>query len=141
MITQAIKGWLHKVFAWWPWKQSPPIEYPHVASAVSRGSAPETSLWASKEGTVPQAGATPRRFTLENRSDRLAQPLSEAPDMPPLSPVVPFSNAGAEALRDSADNLQHAPTPQQRLEFLRYLVDHGLVNEGFEKDHADDLPG
>lgn len=142
MITQAIKGWLQKMFAWWPWKQSPPIEYPHVASAVSRGSAPEAPFWASQEGTVPQAGATPRRFSLENRSERLAPSRSETPDMPPLSPPVSLSHAGSEAARDS-DHLPHVPTPQQRLEFLRYLVQRGLVNEGFENnhDHADDHPG
>ena len=39
------------------------------------------------------------------------------------------------------EHVQRAPTPQQRLEFLRYLVQHGFVNEGFGDDHADDFPG
>ena len=136
MITQAIRGWLHKVFAWWPWKQSTPIEYQHVASAVSSGPEAETSLWASKEGTVPQAGVTPRRFTLESRAERRVQPRSEAPDMPPLSPVV-FLNAGADSAGDSEQNAPDAPTERQRLEFLRYLVQHGFVNEGFENSPPD----
>jgi hypothetical protein len=131
MITQAIKGWLHKVFAWWPWKQSPSIEYQHVTSAVSRGSAQEMSPWLSQEGTVPQTGATPRRFLLENRAERLAQPRPEVSDMPPLSPLAPVSKP--------VDTTAEGPTPQQRLEFLRYLVQHGLVNEGFEHDRSDPI--
>jgi hypothetical protein len=138
MITQAIKGWFKKAFAWWPWKQSLPIEYPHVASAVSRGAAPETPLRASQEEGVPQAGATPRRFTLENRIERLAQPRAETPEMPPLSPST-FSHTGAETAKGASEEV--SPSPQQRLEFLRYLVRRGLVNEGFEEDHADDHPG
>lgn len=129
MITQAIKGWLRKVFAWWPWKQSPFIEYEHVTSATARGSTPETTLWASKEGTIPQAGITPRRFTFENRSERLAQSRSEAADMSPLSPPASFPYTGSEP--DSA------PTTRQRLEFLRYLVQRGIVNEGFERGPLD----
>src|SRR5579883_2381612 len=94
MITQTIKGWLRKVFAWWPWKQSPSFPYQHVAGAVNRGSAPETSLWIPKEGTVPQAGATPRRFTRENRSERLGH--AETPDLSPLSAPAAFPPADAD---------------------------------------------
>ena len=129
MITQAIKDWLHKMFAWWPWKQSTPLEYQHVASAVTSGPAPETSFWISKEGTVPQAGATPRRFTLESRAELLAQPLSEVADLPPLSPLP-----GAFTPGMAGESGKTAPTPQQRLEFLHYLVQRGIVNEGFEEE-------
>src|SRR5581483_9253293 len=132
MITQAIKGWLQKVFAWWPWRQSPPIKYQHVAGAVSRGSASETSLWIPEEGTVPQAGATPRRFTLENRPDRPGR--SEAPDISPLPAPASFSPSGAESAEHPAQDAQSSPGAGQRLEFLRYLVQRGIVNEGFEND-------
>jgi hypothetical protein len=33
--------------------------------------------------------------------------------------------------------LPGVPTTRQRLEFLRYLVQHGIVNEGFEKEEVD----
>ncbi len=129
MITQTIKGWLQKMFAWWPWKQSPPVKYRHVAGAVSRGSAPETSLWIPEEGTVPQAGASPRRFTLENRPDRSGR--SEVPDLSQLAAPASSPPISAEAAQDA----QSSPTSRQRLEFLRYLVQRGIVNEGFESDH------
>ena len=32
-LTQAIKNWLHKMFAWWPWKQSTQIEYSPYANS------------------------------------------------------------------------------------------------------------
>src|SRR5579859_4458205 len=128
MITQAIKDWLHKMFAWWPWKQSTPLEYQHVASAVTSGTAPETSFWISREGTVPQAGATPRRFTLESRAELLAQPLSEMSDAPPLSPLPGALKPGMEATGETEKQSPYSPTPQQRLEFLHYLVQRGIVN-------------
>ena len=134
MITQAIKGWLQKVFAWWPWKQSTPLEYQHVASAVTSGPAPETSFWISKEGTVPQASATPRRFTLESRTERLSQPFSEMSDAPPFSPLPDVFKPGAPTAEEVEKSLPDLPTPQQRLDFLRYLVQRGIVNEGFEEE-------
>lgn len=137
MLTQAIKGWLQKVFAWWPWKESPSLEYQHVTSAVTSEPTPETSLWTSKEGPIPQAGATPRRFTLENRADRLAQPRSDASDMPPLSTPVAFMNTGTEFAGGIEEISPNAPTPRQRLEFLRYLVQRGIVNEGVENNPPD----
>ncbi len=129
MITQAIKAWFHKMFAWWPWKQSPLMEYQHITSATARGSSPETALRASKEETIPQAGITPRRFGLENRSERQSQPRSEAPDVSPPSPPVSLSHTSSEP--------GNAPDARQRLEFLRYLVQRGIVNEGFENKPLD----
>lgn len=133
MITQAIKDWLHKMFAWWPWKQSTPLEYQHVASGVSSAATPETSLWISEDGTFPQAGATPRRFTLESRAERLAQPRAEAPEVSPFA-LPAALRTGADSEEEFEKNAPGTPTSLQRLEFLRYLVQHGIVNEGFESD-------
>jgi hypothetical protein len=37
----------------------------------------------------------------------------------------------------SPANIQPIPaTPEQRLDFLRYLVQRGIVNEGFEQGRA-----
>lgn len=132
MLTQAIKGWLQKVFAWWPWKQSTPIEYPHV-SAVTRGPAPEATLSSTREGITPQAGVTPRRFPLENRSERMVHPRAETPDLSTLLDSAPFAGPSAEA----PETREHVPTTRQRLEFLRYLVQRGIVNEGFEDEQPD----
>ncbi len=118
------------MFAWWPWKQPTFVEYQHVASATTGRAAPETSLWISQDETVPQAGASPRRFTLDSRAERLAQQRSEAPDAQPAA----FLQPGAEATNGPGEYFPHAPTHQQRLEFLRYLVQRGIVNEGFESE-------
>lgn len=132
MITQAMKKWFRKMFAWWPWKQSAPFEYEHVAGAVTSQAAPETTyLWTSRDGTVPQAGATPRRFTLDSRAERLA------PDSPPYATPVAFFQAGTDPTSEAEESHAGIPTPVQRLEFLRYLVQRGIVNEGFEHDEAD----
>jgi hypothetical protein len=119
------------MFAWWPWKQSSPIPYEHVASAASRGSAPETALWRAEEGTVPQAGASSRRAPFENRPDRAGR--SETSDRSPYSAAASSPAASTEA--SAAGNTQSSSTLQQRLEFLRYLVQRGIVNEGSEDDH------
>lgn len=114
------------MFAWWPRKQSPPIPYQHAASAVSRGSAPETALWRAEEGTVPQAGTSARRLPLENRPGHAGH--AETPESSPRSAAAP-SPATNPAPESSP------VTSQQRLEFLRYLIGRGIVNEGFEDDH------
>lgn len=129
MITQAIKGWLQKVFAWWPWKQSTSMEYQPVARPVTWNSIPETPFRSTREGIVPQTGMTPRLSTLEGRSERMMQPRSE--DLPPAAASAP------ELANTPGGSPPHTPTTQQRLEFLRYLVQRGIVNEGFEKDLED----
>ncbi|MGH2479991.1 MAG: hypothetical protein ACRDHW_10085 [Ktedonobacteraceae bacterium] len=131
MITQAIKGWLQKVFAWWPWKQSTPMEYQPVTSAVTWNSMPETPFRSTREGTIPQTGITPRLSTLEGRSERMTQPRSE--DFPPSA----TSASSTELTNTSGGRPPHTPTTQQRLEFLRYLIQRGIVNEGFGKDPTD----
>jgi hypothetical protein len=129
MITQAIKEWLQKVFAWWPWKQSTSMEYQPVTTSVSWTSTAETPPLSNREGIIPQAGTIPRLSMLEGRSERMIQPRSE--DLPPGSAPPSFT------VKDSGGAPPHAPTTQQRLEFLRYLVQRGIVNEGFEKDPTD----
>jgi hypothetical protein len=122
------------MFAWWPWKQSPPIPVQHVASAASRGSAPETALWRTEEGTAPQAGTSPRRLPLEKRPDLSGR--SETADRSPRSTAASPSATSPE-LPALAPDTPSSLTSQQRLEFLRYLVQRGIVNEGFEEDHPD----
>jgi hypothetical protein len=142
MITQAIKGWLHKVFAWWPWKHSTPAEYTHVASSPNRGPAPEAATRSTIDGIAPQAGAVPRLSTIEEWPERVVQPYFPPPSQPqpvegaetprPSSTIPPVEKAVESKPTQGAMPPAPQPTPQQRLEFLQYLVKRGIVNEGFE---------
>ena len=67
----------------------------------------------------------------------MAQPRSDAPDLAALLNSAPFAGADAESVGTSAGMRGHAPTTRQRLEFLRYLIQRGIVNEGFENDQSD----
>lgn len=136
MVTQAIKAWLQKVFAWWPWKQSSPIEYQHIPSVASQRATNKRARWGEAEDTVPHTSATPGRFALENRTERVVQSLSEVPDMPSLSTLSPV---GTEPVGNAASDISPAPTQRKRLEFLRYLVQRGIVNEGFESNEPDSI--
>lgn len=127
MITQAMKKWFHKLFAWWPWKQSPTAENQHVTGAMS-GVAPETSLWLAHEESSSQAGATYRRSGRENWAERSGPPLVDG--LGPSRAISPYQ-AGTGL------SSPPAPTPRQRLEFLRYLVQRGLINEGIEEQPPD----
>lgn len=136
MITQAIKGWLQKLFAWRPWKQSTPIEYQHVASVVTRGPTTETTSWPQREGTAPQSGASPCLSTLEDQPEATVLSRFEVPDAPP-STALSLNKEKEQLVGDAGEILSGSPTNWQRLAFLRYLVQQGIVNEGFEKKEAD----
>jgi len=41
MITQTIKRWLNRVFAWWPWKRSPASASIHRASKLNQATLPD----------------------------------------------------------------------------------------------------
>ncbi|WP_322480421.1 hypothetical protein [Thermogemmatispora sp.] len=52
----------------------------------------------------------------------------------PAEPT-PCSASGAEAADETPEASPAALLQQRRLEFLRYLVRRGLVNEGFDQEH------
>lgn len=148
MITQAIKTWLHKMFAWWPWKRSSQITYIHAVSPLKKGTSQESASRSTIDGVSPQAGITPRLSTIEEWPDRVVQPLfpaaSEHTDPPLLaSPAIPTQPPAPalekkardeESLTDTGEASRLTPpTPEQQLEFLQFLVKRGIVNEGFEE--------
>lgn len=137
MITQAIKRWLRNMFAWWPWKHTPPAAYGQASGPLGMNTSQEGTTLSAVEGTTPQASITPRLSTIEERPDRTISAhipaindMVETPLPPSLrSPVDIATEPGKE---DASPADSSTPTPQQRLEFLRYLVKRGIVNEGQE---------
>jgi hypothetical protein len=140
MLTQTIKNWLRKMFAWWPWKQSTRIEYSHVAEPSNKGTTQESVSRSTIDGVVPQAGMVPRLSAIEGWPERVVQSDFQAESELTETPLSPPSTSPVEMTKDfvtPTDGLsvavQTSPSPQQRLEFLQYLVKRGIVNEGFEE--------
>lgn len=152
MISKAIKRWLHKMFAWWPWRQSPAKEYAHAVHPLQAGTTiQEAASWPTGEGIVPQADppTPPRRSSFEQWPESPPQspfppPLTPTPtnisgqaDKPPL--FLPAPQAGLSTrTKDDEDTAPASPNPQRQLEFLQYLVQRGLVNEGFSEEQIPD---
>ena len=134
MITQAIKRWLRDMFAWWPWKSTSPVTYRRASGPLSVGTTSDGISLSAVEGTTPQASIAPRLSTIEERPERaISAPndMAETPLPPSLrSPVDISTEPGKD---DASPAVPSTPTPQQRLEFLRYLVKRGIVNEGSEE--------
>jgi hypothetical protein len=141
-LTLTIKNWLHKMFAWWPWKQSTQIEYSHVANPLNNGTAQETLSRSMIDGIAPQAGIVPRLSTIEEWPERVVQSDFPAADEFAETPSLSSTPSGdGETMKESttpADGTftvaQTSPSPEQRLEFLQYLIKRGIVNEGFEEE-------
>ena len=113
------------------------MEYKHASGPLSQGTAEGVSL-STIDGTAPQTSVTPRLSTIEERPERILQTpfpaanhLTETPVSPPVTP--PADIPGEPIKEDILPAVPSAPTPEQRLEFMRYLVKRGIVNEGFEK--------
>ncbi len=141
MLTQTIKNWLHKMFAWWPWKRSTETQHTHVANPLNKGTAQESVSRSTIEGIAPQAGIASRLSTIDEWPERIIQsdsPASgertETPLLPPSASPVEMAKESATRTDDTSVVVQAAPSPQQRLEFLQYLVKRGIVNEGFEEN-------
>jgi len=129
-LTQTIKNWLHKMFAWWPWKQTTQIEYSHVANPLNKGTTQETASRSMIDGIAPQTGIVSSPSTVEDRPERIAQSdftaAGELAEAPSLSSKTSGDGPIAAA--------HTSPSPQQRLEFLQYLIQRGIVNEGFNEE-------
>jgi len=138
MITQAIKRWLRHMFAWWPWKHTPPAAYRQASGPLGMNTSQEGISLSAVEGTTPQASITPRLSTIEERPERtISAPIPAPNDMAetPLPPSLrsPVDISTGPGIDDASPAVPSTPTPQQRLEFLRYLVKRGIVNEGLDE--------
>jgi len=91
---------------------------------------------------LPQPGIT--SVVVEQEKNTPATPYSTNEGLPdhlveqgtPLStdePIAQKHNQPIQTPQDPSADTQAATTPEQKLAFLRYLVQKGQVNEGFEK--------
>lgn len=134
MITQAIKHWLRNVFAWRPWKHTPPEAYRQASGQLGINTSQEGISRSAVEGTTTQTSITPRLSTIEERPQYTISAQKPATNDRAETPLSPSLQSPAEnAIEPGNDSAALAPTPQQRLEFLRYLVERGIINEGREE--------
>jgi len=99
----------------------------------------------SGEESLPQTGV---RYVVVEQGDDNARPETTLPLCPPpvekvdmltqspslgdvSSPSLPSQDE--KTLENLTISNETTPASQQQMAFLRYLVSHGLVNEGFEE--------
>jgi hypothetical protein len=161
MLTQGIKRWLSKLFGWWPWKKTTEQEYAHLEGPLNKGVTQESMLWSASDGITPHSGVAPHILgqnessqtslsTIDEWPERVVQssPPSPVPSPspavdkvdPPQPPTLqpPQSiDSSVSAVESGSANAELVfdppppPTPEQKLDFLHYLVKQGIVNEGF----------
>jgi hypothetical protein len=151
MTTQAIKHWLSRLFAWWPWRKLPATGYAQTASSGNKGPLSEPAWRTTVEGASPQPGTTSvavdhksDESTLEGKRSALETPqempqaahqLSAAEDLNTTHTTSPHTQNAEHAQRDGT---APSPTVEQRLAFMRYLAQRGLLNEGFAEGQVPD---
>jgi hypothetical protein len=138
-LTHAIKNWLHKMFAWWPWKQSTQIEYSPFANSLNKGTTQESLSKSMTDNIAPQTGIVPRLSTIQEWPERVVQTditakneLTETSSLASSGDGEPMKKSATPADETPA-GVQTSPSTQQRLEFLQYLIKRGIVNEGVEE--------
>jgi hypothetical protein len=140
MISQTIKAWLNKLFAWWPWKRSSPTAYSEPTTNMSKGLTQE-QVWRSvMEAPMPQLGVTsvavehgtaentlePQPLLSDELSERLSPPAKHD-ESSALSRTLPSTTSKDTTILPNDPSSRF----EQQLEFLRYLVQQGIINEGF----------
>jgi hypothetical protein len=144
MITQTIKHWLGNLFAWWPWKRNAMAALPSQRRDGAIGSAHELLGRVSDDGTWLLPDTTFVAVKQENDGSPVLHspfyPSSfDEQDNTKLSTTSLDSASctpGSEMYQQEQSLLvvSSRPTLEQQLHFLRYLVERGLINEGFEED-------
>jgi hypothetical protein len=153
MIAQTLKQWLGRLFAWWPGRQRTRTGVPGGTDAARQRSVHGMQASSTFEGLAPQAGLMPRRPTIGEWPDPFVPPTIATPPGSASGTSLPTLQAAAQPESERAgaelsasppsdsDPREAASTPssqERHLEFLRYLVKHGLVNEGFDREHTPD---
>jgi len=137
MLMQAIKHWLEKMFAWWPWRLPAKAEYTPAVSALNKGGAQNTALLSRTpiDEIAPKPEVAPCRSTTEAWPERVETPSFPSSPAPlPTPPLEKASETLANTGETSSASGELAVTPEQHLAFLHYLVKRGIVNEGFAED-------
>lgn len=120
MITQTFKRWLHKLFAWWPWHGAAETSYAQPSANLNTGVTQDTQTWPRVDGAAP----LPSSIAVDHNPD--AQIMLPTPGNELQGPID-IPDGGASVAKGML------PTAEQRMEFLRYLMKHGMLNEGFEE--------
>ena len=144
MISQAIKHWMSKLFAWWPWRKSSAIGYVQTMGNLNKNAAQEAVWRTTVDGPGPQSSMT--SVVIEQGTDETFPEVSRVMDehgeqvasssSSTIEEHVPTSQLSSRELLPEntgspADSTTPSPTFQQRLVFLRHLVKQGVINEGF----------
>ncbi len=152
MITQAIKHWMSKLFAWWPWRKSSGTSYVQTVGNVNKNAAQEAVWRAAVDRPGPQPSVTSvvieqgrsetspevDRSHIDEHAEQAAQSSlpqreeSTPPSQSPSKEQLPGHTPSGE------DSPAPSPTFEQRLIFLRHLVKRGVVNEGFAEGKVPD---
>ncbi|GCE47729.1 hypothetical protein EI42_05142 [Thermosporothrix hazakensis] len=146
MISQKVKRWFQKLFAWWPWRRTTATT---TAQAYGNaGLAQEPVRYAAEEGHAPQTGMLsiavdqsreevfPDFAQTQRKKDPEEQP-PESSSLPPAQEPSPSPYALSYSIQPvqypSSSETGEASGLQRQLEFLRYLMQRGIINEGFEE--------
>ena len=145
MITQGIKHWLKNLFAWWPWGRMSANNYVQATNTTVQGTPQETLFFPTAEGlsaqpTQPSTTSVAIEPLEEEPTPESGRPVSEEPSFPTKTSFIkPSVDESINILEEKLNTKQEpihttqelpTPTTEQRLEFLRYLVERGIVNEG-----------
>lgn len=140
MITQTIKRWWYRLFARRSRNTSQNVSFTAVDRRTNTGLSPEAPSYSSLNDLPPQPGVAP--LTAGSTQDVTCSTLDGLSNRAPEGPLTPTENGSANGSRGertpemAASGAVLKPTPQQQLDFLNYLVKHGLVNEGFTEDRV-----
>src|SRR5258708_38594228 len=109
MLTQTIKNWLHKMFAWWPWKQSTQVEYSPVANPLKNGTKQESVPKSTIDGVTHQAGIAPRLSSIEDWRERVVHTDLPSASEFPRPPLLTPSTSPVEMSNDPKAPVNDAP--------------------------------
>jgi hypothetical protein len=132
MITQTLKSWLHKLFAWWPWKSAPATGYSKALPNGNMSTAQETVWRTTIEGPLPQAGMMSVAVEQDEATLKPEWPLAHDHPERLVQPSSPMAAEQIDSTHLSTEEVDSpSPTFEQQLAFLQYLMKRGLINEGF----------
>jgi hypothetical protein len=132
MIPQSMKRWLAKMFSWWPWKRASATVPSSAGNTLHKGVPQESQIRPTIDGAAPQLGLPVRLPTTEERPERKDPPLP----IPAENIALPSAETAKETTSQdevSISTILPLSSTEQHLAFLHYLVQRGIVNEGFEE--------
>ncbi|WP_126596120.1 hypothetical protein [Dictyobacter aurantiacus] len=137
---QTFKRWLNRLFSWWPWRSTATVNRVQASDSRAWSAVPEAAWYTSINGAEAvnsQSNNTTIAIEHDLNAPSIEHPMAADAGIPSPDESNFFGQpsilSAQQSVVASEQPAQDSTDAENHLLFLRYLIQHGILNEGFKE--------